>query len=135
MRLIKALLAAGQPYKPGDFIKTTKIIRQFDVDKFSEVSGDHNPIHKTGSSTTKPLVHGAFLNSIMSGIIGTQLPGTGTMVLSQSFSFPTKCYVDDPIDFYVELLEVRKILKIKYQCIQNDNIVFDGEAKLMMMPK
>uniref|UniRef100_A0A336MK61 CSON001023 protein n=1 Tax=Culicoides sonorensis TaxID=179676 RepID=A0A336MK61_CULSO len=118
------------PFKAGDTIKTKRIITQSDLDKFSEVSGDHNPIHKAGQQKS-PIVHGAFLNSIISGIIGTQLPGPGTEVISQIFSFPNKCYPDKEIEIEVELKDTRKIMKIVYKCVQDGKIVFDGEARVM----
>lgn len=132
MRFLRQLHQASKIFseiKPGDSIKVTRLIAQNDVDHFSEVSGDHNPIHKTGSP--QPIVHGAFLNSIVSGIIGTQFPGPGTMVLSQQFTFPNKCYPDEPIDIVIELLEARKIMKVRYEITQSDNVVFHGTANLL----
>lgn len=119
-------------FKAGDFFKETRIITQQDLDNFSHISGDHNPIHKCTSENPKPLVHGAFLNSIVAGIIGTKLPGPGTIVVSQSLEFPAKCYADDPVDMHVELIDVRKVIRVKYEVSQGQLIVFRGEAKLMM---
>lgn len=111
-------------------MKLTRVITQLDLDNFSNISGDHNPIHK--SRNKKPLVHGAFLNSIVAGLIGTQLPGPGTIVISQNFRFPNKCYVNEEVEIFIQLVEVRKILKVKYECKQEDRLVFDGEAQLMI---
>lgn len=72
------------------------------------------------------------MNAIVAGVIGTQIPGSGSLVLSQSFSFPSKCMVNEPIDIIVELIELRKIIRVKYKCSQNDLVVMDGEARLMM---
>lgn len=80
------------------------------------------------------MVHGAFLNGIVAGLIGTRLPGPGTIVLSQNFSFPSKCSTDEPIEITIELTDVRKIIKIIYECRQSDNVVFQGDAKLMFNP-
>lgn len=117
--------------KIGDSVKMTRVITQKDLDTFSTLSGDHNPIHKENLAH-KPLVHGAFLNAIVAGVIGTKLPGPGTIVVSQTFSFPSKCFVDLPIDVTVELSEIRKIIKVKFKCCQSDNVVMDGEARLIM---
>lgn len=118
--------------KCGDSVTVTRTITQLELDLFAQISGDHNPIHKASSLNKEPLVHGAFLNSIVSGIIGTKLPGPGSMVLSQNFTFPNKCFVDEPVEFLVQLLEVRKILKVRYECKQKGCLVFEGEAKLLM---
>jgi acyl dehydratase len=119
-------------FKAGDFIKVNKTISTQDLDLFSNITGDHNPIHKVSSSNQVPLVHGAFLNSIVAGIIGTKLPGPNTIVISQNFSFPSKCFADEPIEVHVELVDVRKIIKAAYKCTQSGRVVFEGEAKLMI---
>lgn len=128
MRLFNYLRTS---FKIGDFIKEIRIINQSQLDQFSSLTHDFNPIHKN-ENDQKSLVNGAFLNAIVAGIIGSKLPGHGTIVVSQNFSFPSKCYVDIPIEIYVELVDVRKIIKIKYKCNQNDRLVFEGEAKLVM---
>lgn len=120
-----------QSLKVGDSVKETRIITQRDLDRFSDVTSDHNPIHKPAEHH-KPLVHGAFLNGIVAGLIGTRMPGPGTIVISQNFSFPTKCVTDVPIDILVELIDVRKIVKVRYECKQFDKVVFEGQAKLLM---
>lgn len=123
-------LSTALPFKAGDVIKTTRTITQKDLDRFSDVSGDHNPIHKSGQS--KPaIVHGAFLNSIVSGLIGTQMPGPGTEVISQIFFFPNKCFPDKEIEIEVQLKDTRKIMKIVYKCMQEGKVVFDGEARVI----
>lgn len=115
-------------FKVGDFVKKNRIVSQSDLDKFSQLTCDHNPIHQQNSESR---VHGAFLNSLVAGIIGTNFPGPGTLVVSQRFSFPTKCYIDQNIEIYIELVEMRKIMSIKYNCKQNEQFVFEGDAKLV----
>lgn len=127
MKLLQFLRSS---YKVGDSVKITRIITQKDLNNFSSLTNDHNPIHKENHQ--KPLVHGAFLNAIVAGIIGSKLPGDGSVVVSQSFSFPNKCYVGEPIDVNVELIELRKIIKVKYECTQNNQAVMSGEARLVM---
>lgn len=127
MKLFRAIYSA---FKTGDFIKEIRIINQNHLDSFSQLTGDHNKIHKANNGSS--FVHGAFLNCIMAGIIGTKLPGNGSIVLSQNFSFPAKCVVNEPIEFHVELVDVRKIIKVKYKCTQNKSTVFEGDAKLII---
>jgi acyl dehydratase len=123
-------------FKTGDFVKTTKLITQHDLERFSEITGDFNPIHqKQVEVEENAIVHGAYLNAIVAGILGTQLPGHGTIVISQQFSFPNKCYANKEVEIFIELVDVRKIIKTRYQCKQDDRVVFDGEAKLIMTKK
>ena len=117
---------------PLQTITETKIISQNDVDEFAKITGDHNPIHKSDYPAADRLVHGALLNGIVSGLVGTRLPGAGSIIVAQEFQFPNKCFVDQPIIVKVDLLENRKILKIAYECMQSGNVVFKGTGKLVM---
>lgn len=110
-----------------------RIITQDDVDKFTKLTGDTNPIHSINQPEIKRLVPGALLNALLAGIIGTKLPGPGSVVVSQEFSFPNKCIVNEQIQFYVKLVEQRKIMKVIYECKQSEKIIFNGSARLVKL--
>ncbi|RZC14248.1 follicle cell protein 3C-1 [Asbolus verrucosus] len=99
----------------GDKVSVSRIIKKEDVEKFTELSGDTNPIHST-CGQERAIVHGAFLNALVSRVIGTKLPGPGAMVISQTLNFPNKCYVDEEVKILVELMNNRKILTVKFVC-------------------
>lgn len=104
-----------------------------DVVNFSKLSGDTNPIHSSHSSENA-IVHGAFLNSIVSGVIGTKLPGPGCIVVQQTLNFPNKCYVGETVEVTVKLIENRKIIGVNFRCSvkeKNKTVLF-GSAKLVM---
>lgn len=113
-------------------VQILKTITQKEVDDFAQLTGDCNPIHKpTDTNSSTPIVHGAFVNSLVAGVIGSYMPGPGTIVLSQSFSFPHKCVVGKEIEINVEVVERRKIMKVVYECKQEGKIVFEGTARLV----
>lgn len=120
----------SRQFSKGDTAVITKKITLDDVNNFMEISGDNNPIH-VGK---RAVVHGALLNSILSSVIGTKLPGHGTLVLSQNLNFPNKCYADDVVTFKVVLAENRKVMKVNFTCkVESENkIVLYGDAKLMV---
>lgn len=132
MKLLQYLRQVSQPIKAGAFLKESKVVTQQDLDNFSDLTGDHNPIHKKTPDNPNPVVHGAFLNSIVAGFMGTKLPGPGTVIISQHFTFLSKCYAEVPIEVSIELMDIRKIVKAKYECTQNGKILLQGEAKLMI---
>lgn len=117
--------------KVGDAISKTKKITKSDIDQFSIISGDNNVIHST--TNAKTVVHGAFLNALVSGIIGTELPGHGSLVLKQTLNYPNKCYCDETVKITVEVVKMRKIMEVKYDCIveEENKVVLYGDAKLM----
>lgn len=112
-------------------IRVCRRLTQNDVDQFATLSGDTNFIHSRQCPPEQRCIHGALLNGLVSGVIGTELPGPGSIVLSQSFSFPNKCVVDEDIIIIVQLVADRKIKKVSYECHQNGQIVFKGTADLI----
>ncbi|XP_014470849.1 PREDICTED: hydroxyacyl-thioester dehydratase type 2, mitochondrial-like [Dinoponera quadriceps] len=115
--------------REGDQVSIFRVITNEDIFKFAELTGDYNPIHV---DSAKNIVHGALLNGLVSGIIGTKLPGAGTIVIEQHLMFPRPCYAGDSVEVTVKILSVRKIITCSYLCIANGNkLVLEGEAKLM----
>lgn len=115
--------------REGDQVSVYRKITNDDILRFAEVTGDYNPIH---TESAKNIVHGAFLNGLVSGLIGTKLPGAGTVVIEQHLTFPKPCYAGDTVEVTVKVLSVRKIIKCEYTCIANgENIVLEGVAKVM----
>jgi len=129
---LKRTFCESLPYKTGDKIVETFTITQNHVDLFSTLVYDNNVIHKDCPSVVEPYVNGALLNGFVSGLIGTKLPGSGTIVLSQTFSFPNKCVVNKQIETTIELADVRRIIRVVYECRQLNRIVFKGEARLIV---
>ncbi|XP_046393375.1 3-hydroxybutyryl-CoA dehydratase-like [Ischnura elegans] len=118
---------------------------------FAQASGDWNPIHFDGSIesaksgdrvsdegsqlNTTPVVHGALLNGIVSGVIGTQLPGPGTVVVSQTFKFPAPLPVGSQAAVEVEVLDLRRReVNVRYRIasIPDATVVMDGTARLLV---
>ncbi|KAL3282007.1 hypothetical protein HHI36_005210 [Cryptolaemus montrouzieri] len=120
-------------FKVGDKISRTRRITSKDIEEFSRFSGDNNSIHSISGSNTA-IVHGAFLNALVSGVIGTDIPGHGTLVLKQTLNFPNKCFCDDIVTTTVEILQYRKIIEVGFKCVveNEDKIVLYGNAKLMV---
>jgi acyl dehydratase len=73
------------------------------VEKFSNLSGDLNPLHMDNefaesSSFNKRIVHGMLLASFFSQLIGMKLPGKNALYFSQTLNFRSPCYIDDEIE-------------------------------------
>lgn len=75
--------------KVGDRVSVKRRITLDDVKLFADLTKDYNPIH---FDPEKGIVHGAFLNGLVSGVIGTVLPGFGTVVVQENLRFPKPCY-------------------------------------------
>lgn len=103
-----------------------RVITKEDVESFVNITGDSNSVH-----TEQGVVHGALLNGFVSGVIGTKLPGPGTLVLEQQLKYPNKCFINDEVQITVELVENRKVMNVKYDCKVGTRVVFEGTAKLI----
>ena len=114
---------------------------QGDVIKYSEVTGDKNPLHlsKEFAAKTifkKPIIHGMLSSSIFSKVLGTLFPGEGTIYLKQSLIFLKPMFTDTK---YTALFKVKKIYKEKHRAeietniidIATQNICITGDAYIM----
>lgn len=95
----------------GQSASTVKTITNKDVLLFAEVSGDDNPVHldEAYAQTTifkGRVVHGALVASLFSKILGTQLPGYGTIYLGQETRFMKPVKLDETITATVTVVEI-----------------------------
>jgi len=100
-----------QDLKCGQSSSYTKQITNKDVLLFAEVSGDDNPVHvnEAFAQTTMfkgRIVHGALVASLFSKILGTQLPGMGTIYLGQESRFMKPVRIDETITATVTIIEI-----------------------------
>lgn len=128
--------------KVGDRATFTKTFREEDVHQFSQISGDTNPIHLDDSyaKNTKfgrKIVHGMLTSSLISAVLGSQLPGPGSIYLKQSLEFLAPVFYGDTITAVVQIIQlIEKEDKHKIICStkcfnQHNNCVIDGEAILL----
>ncbi|XP_078001230.1 hydroxyacyl-thioester dehydratase type 2, mitochondrial-like [Glandiceps talaboti] len=125
-------------FKVGDTAEVNKLVTAEDVRKFANLTGDNNPVHLDEKyAKTKQfkrcIVHGVFMNGLVSAVIGTKLPGPGALVVSQEVKFPAPLYVGELVKAKVEVKSVRKgIVHMSAICIapEMDKLVMSGNVKL-----
>lgn len=125
--MLSRRFSGGMLLAVGDRIVITKRIDRTDIDDFARLTGDINPIH-TGHT---PLVHGIYLAGLVSGVIGTKLPGNGTVLVSKSMRFPNICYAGDQVEIEVEIQSIRKLIKCGFRCRVDDKTVMEGTADVI----
>jgi acyl dehydratase len=89
-----------------------KTFTQDDFNRFAILSGDDNPIHvdEAFSARTyfgKPVAHGMLLYSIISSLLGKQLPGPGSWQMEQELVFPSPTFAGEPVTFAVEITGIQ----------------------------
>ncbi len=125
------------PFTVGSKAALSKTISERDVATFAEISGDKNPLHvderyARGTRFGARIAHGALTFGVISAVLGTLLPGPGTIYLGQSLKFLRPVYIDDTITATVEITAIhpsKGILTLGTECAnQRGEKVAEGEA-------
>jgi 3-hydroxybutyryl-CoA dehydratase len=123
--------------KIGDWAAFTKTISEADVYLFAGVTGDLNPAHvdESYARTTffkTRIAHGMLLGGLISTVIGTQLPGPGTIYIRQELDFLAPVRFGDTITARAEVMEIlaeKNRVRLKTTCVnQEGKAVVDGVA-------
>lgn len=124
----------------GDFAVFSKTISESDVYLYAGISGDFNPAHVNAVEAEKGMfgeriAHGMLTASFISTVLGTHLPGPGTIYLGQELSFKRPVKFGDTIEAKVEVIEKiveKNRLILRTTCTnQHGEIVIDGKATVM----
>jgi len=111
------------------------------VTKFSNLSGDLNPLHMDNkfaesSSFNKRIVHGMLLASFFSQLIGMKLPGKNALYFSQTLNFRAPCYIDDEIEIVGKVTEKSdstQIITVSTSIFnKSKTCLIDGIAKIIV---
>lgn len=116
------------------------VFSQEDVAVYAAMSGDSNPIHLAHDAARAagfegPIVHGALVMGLVSRLLGTQLPGPGTIYLAQEVRFTRPVYPARPVTVHVEVVSVREdkpVVALRTWAEADDQVVLDGTATVMV---
>jgi 3-hydroxybutyryl-CoA dehydratase len=126
--------------KVGDQASMKKTFTDEDVHAFAQISGDKNPVHLDDDHAVKTrfgqrLVHGILTAGLISAILGMELPGPGSIYLSQTLNFRAPVYIGDTITATATVSNIRQdkpIVTLDTVCRKQDGtIVIDGQALIM----
>lgn len=124
----------------GDAASLTRTISLVDIDQFAKLTGDENPVHVDEAFATKTrfggrIAHGMWGASLISAVLGTKLPGPGTIYLNQTLTFNGPVRPGDTITARVTVTKVReekRILTLETVCEnQNGERILEGEAVVL----
>ena len=119
-------------------------VTEEDVQVFCHLTGDDNPLHMDdnyakGTNFQKRVVHGMLTASFISTMIGTRLPGKGSLWYEQHIRFLSPVRIGDEIRIWAKVLHKsisqRTIVLQTTVYNQLDQIVIDGEAKVKVPEK
>jgi len=129
-------------FKIGDSASISKTITDADIHAFADVTGDHNPIHLDDeyAATTRfggRIAHGMLSASLISGVLASELPGAGSVYLSQTLKFVKAVFPGDTVTARVTVTGIRDdkpIVTLKTVCVnQHNELVLKGEATVLVV--
>ena len=119
-----------------------KTVTEADIVAYAGVSGDTNPIHlhdgfARSTRFGQRIAHGMLSAGFISAVIGTRLPGPGSVYISQTMNFMAPVLIGETITAVATITaidEKRRRVTLKTQCLNGDKVVIDGEA-IILVPR
>lgn len=116
----------------GDTASMKKFVSAKDVTSFAEIFEDKESFHVSdeaalNSPFKKKICHGMHIASYISELVGKQLPGFGTIYLSQTINFKNPLFIDSEI-----LVEVKVLEKMKSNNIRLFTRILDHEGRTIL---
>lgn len=127
----------------GQRAQRTRVVQPRDIELFTELTGDRNPLHyddeRAGASRFGGvIVQGGVTSGLLNAVVAEDLPGPGSVFLHVDWSFRSPVRPGDSITAEVEVLEVRPdkpISKLRTSITNQDGtVVLDGEALVWTEP-
>ncbi|WP_166827646.1 MaoC family dehydratase [Brevibacterium limosum] len=121
----------------GQTAELTREVTANDIEKFTDISGDRNPIHYDEQAAKQSkfgeiVVQGGVTSAILNAVVAEELPGPGTVFLNVNWDFKAPVRPGDTITGRVEVVEAREdkpVTKIKTEVVRDDGtVVLDGTA-------
>ena len=121
----------------GDTARRSRTVTARDIELFTEITGDRNPLHydealATASRFGGIIVQGGVTSGLLNAVVAEDLPGPGTVFLHLDWSFKAPVRPGDEITGEAEVLEVRTdkpITRLRTTVIRDDGtVVLEGTA-------
>jgi 3-oxoacyl-[acyl-carrier protein] reductase len=126
----------------GQIAELSHTLKESDVEKFVELTGDDNKLHvdadyASKTSFKKPVVHGMIGASFISTLIGTRLPGDGALWFSQTLDFLMPVRIGDKINVRAEVTNKHdrdNVIVLAIEILnQNRQVVTRGTSKVKII--
>ncbi|UCH88468.1 MAG: MaoC family dehydratase [Thermoplasmata archaeon] len=125
----------------GDTATYRRTVTYADIALFAAATGDTNPFHfdevyASKSRFKQRIAHGMLVTGYISTVLGTILPGPGTIYLNQTLKFKNPVYVGDTITAVAKVTKIKEdkpLVTLQTDCInQKGEKVVEGEAVVIV---
>ncbi len=126
--------------KIGDTAEMVRVLAMSDIELFAVMSGDVNPAHLDAAYADETqfhhlVAHGMWGGALISAVLGTRLPGPGTVYIDQSLHFHRPVALGDTVTVRVTVAEIDRDsghVTLDCQCRnQHDKVVISGQAQVL----
>jgi len=127
----------------GETARRTRRVTVRDIELFTELTGDRNPLHHEEDVATRTrfggiIVHGGVTTGLLSAVVAQDLPGPGSVFLHSDWSYKAPVRPGDEITAEVEVLDVREdkpITRLRTTIANAEGtVVLDGTALVWTEP-
>jgi acyl dehydratase len=127
----------------GETARRTRRVRAADIELFTELTGDRNPLHYDAEAAARSrfggvIVQGGVTSGLLNAVVAEDLPGPGSVFLHVDWSFKAPVRPGDEITAEVEVLEARAdkpITRLRTTITdQEGTVVLDGTALVWTEP-
>jgi len=127
----------------GERASRTRLVRAEDIELFTELTGDRNPLHYDEELAARSrfggvIVQGGVTSGLLNALVAEQLPGPGSVFLHVDWRFTAPVRPGDEITAEAEVLEVRPdkpITTLRTTVVNQDGtVVLDGRAVVWTEP-
>jgi acyl dehydratase len=121
----------------GQKARRSKTVTARDVELYAEITGDRNPLHfdaafAAGTRFGRLVAQGGITSGMLNALVAMDLPGPGTVFMSQSLKYLAPTYLGDTLTAEVEVLAVKPdkpVCQIKATITNQDGtVVLEGEC-------
>lgn len=130
-----------EDFQIGEKARLSRTVSEADIELMAEVTGDFNPVHmdEVFAKQTRfngRIAHGVFSAGLISAVLGTELPGPGSVYLKQTLNFLYPVRPGDTLTAEVEVTAWqadKRIINLNTRCFNGDGKdVVTGEAALLL---
>lgn len=121
----------------GQKARRSKTVTARDVELYAEITGDRNPLHfdaafAAGTRFGRLVTQGGITSGMLNALVAMDLPGPGTVFMSQSLKYLAPTYLGDTLTAEVEVLAVKPdkpVCQLKATITNQDGtVVLEGEC-------
>jgi acyl dehydratase len=121
----------------GQKARRSKTVTARDVDLYAEITGDRNPLHfdaafAAGTRFGRLVAQGGITSGMLNALVAMDLPGPGTVFMSQTLRYLAPTYLGDTLTAEVEVLSVKPdkpVCQLKATITNQDGtVVLEGEC-------